>query len=209
MMNPASQPHEVGHLIGAAREAERVCQADAADTVGVSNLLRGHLEHGAPSAGVDKTPPALKGFGTPSHAGVLDEAITHPAVSLRRTLQVFVHGTHIGDLHNESDVWSFCYARKWVSDANRRALAPGIPLLRRPIVDSGSIRPVQQYFESLLPDARMRTSLAELAQVDAADSFSLLAYWGEKLASYSLGDYPDFIQFCPPPDKISQTASRR
>jgi len=209
MVNPAPQPHEVGHLIGAAREAERVCQDDATSAVGVSDLVLSQLEHGALGTGLNKIPNVLNELGILPHAGVPDEAATHQALNLRRTLQVFVNGARVGDLHNESDVWSFCYARGWASDANRSALAPGIPLQRKPIVDSGSIRPVQRYFESLLPDARTRTSLAALAQVDAVNSFSLLAYWGAQSANYHLGDYPDFIQFCPPPNKLAQTAWRR
>ena len=132
--------------------------------------------------------------------------VTQPALGLRRKLQVFVHGAHAGDLRNMSGVWSFCYARTWAIGADCFALSPGIPLQKKPIVDSGTIRPVQRYFENLLPDDRALASLAELAHADTADSFSILAYCGAKPADYHLGDYPHFVQFRTPPNKRARAA---
>jgi HipA-like protein len=201
MVNPASQPNEVGQLVGAAREVERVCLDDTADVVSASDTLLGPLTNGAPCTGLDKVPIMLKRFDILPHIGILCVAAKHQVLSRALSLRVLIQGACVGDLRDEGGVWSFCYARKWASDANHCALAAGIPLQRKPIVDSGTIRPVQRYFESLLPDDRTRLSRAELEQMDSVDSFSLLAHWGAKSAGFRLGDYPDFIQFCPTPNK--------
>jgi HipA-like protein len=145
----------------------------------------------------------LKEFDILPHARVPSAAATQQVLGRKLTLQVFIQGARVGDLRNKGGVWSFCYARRWANDANHCALAPGIPLQKKPIVDSGTMRPVQRYFESLLPDERGRTLHAALARVDAVDSFSLLAYCGAKSANYQLGDYPDFIQFYPTQNKLA------
>lgn len=118
-------------------------------------------------------------------------------LSLCRTLQVFTHGVCVGELRDERGVWSFRYDVKWVSTAGCSALTPAIPLQKTPIVDSGMTRPVRRYFEGLLPDERALAALAELAQIDRADSFSLLAYCGAQSAGYHLGDYPRYFCFAP------------
>ena len=182
---------------------ERVCLDDTADVVIVADARRGPLPHGAPCAGMNKVTQVLKGFDILPHTGIPCAAAKHPVPNRALTLRVFIQGACVGDLRDNGGVWSFCYARKWASDANHCALAAGIPLQRRSIVDSGAIRPVQRYFEGLLPDYMTRISHAELAQMDSVDSFSLLAHWGAKLAGYHLGDYPDFIQFCPTPNKLA------
>jgi HipA-like protein len=201
MVNPASRPNEVGQLVGAAREVERVCLDGATNVVSVSDTILGPLTYGAPCTGLNQVPHGLGGFDILPHIGIPCVAAKHQVLSRALTLRVLIQGACVGELRDEGGVWSFCYARKWASDANHCALAAGIPLQRKPIVDSGTIRPVQRYFESLLPDDRTRISHAERAQMDSVDSFSLLAYWGAKSAGYRLGDYPDFIQFCPTPDK--------
>ena len=116
---------------------------------------------------------------------------------MQLTLQVFIQGARVGELRDEDGVWSFHYAHNWAHTADRSPLAPGIPLRKEPVVDRGSNRPVQQYFESLLPQDRARSQLAQIAGVDAADSISLLAYFGAKSSGYRLGDYPIFVQFGP------------
>jgi len=209
MRNPDSQPSEVVHLLGAAREAQRVCRDDGSGAVGVLDALLGDIKHVASGTELKKLPRVIMEFELPPRAGVPKVSATQLALGRRRTLQVFVHGARAGDLHNESGVWSFCYARAWASSGNWCALTPEIPLQKKPIVDSETIRPVQRYFESLLPDDRARISLAALTLVDAADSFSLLGYIGAKSADYHLGDYPDFIQLCAPPIKRAQAAYRR
>jgi len=121
-------------------------------------------------------------------------------------LEVFVQGAHVGELHVERGIWSFRYAPAWVGATNSWALSPGIPLQKEAIIDRGTIRPVQWYFESLLPAATARMPLAEIAQVDSADSFSLLAHFGAKSAGYPLGDYPSFHHFGRLQKTFAQTA---
>jgi HipA-like protein len=203
MVNPASRPNDVGQFVGVAREVERVCLDDNADVVIVSDALLGSLPHGAPCTGLNKLPHVLEGFDILPHTDIPCVAAKHDVPSRALKLRVFIQGACVGDLRDDGGVWSFCYARKWARNANHCALAAGIPLQKKSIVDSGTIRPVQRYFESLLPDYRARISHAEFAQMDSVDSFSLLAHWGAKSAGYHLGDYPDFIQFCQTPNKLT------
>jgi serine/threonine-protein kinase HipA len=125
---------------------------------------------------------------------------------MQRMLDVFIQGAHVGELRDERGDWCFRYSPVWVTTANCCALSPGIPLQREAIVDRGTIRPVQSYFEGLLPDVRARTQLAEVAQIDAADSLSLLAHFGAKSAVYPLGDYPSFHNFGPLQRTFAQAA---
>jgi len=122
-------------------------------------------------------------------------SLAQQPLSLWRTLQVFTHDVCVGELRDERGVWSFTYDVKWVSGADSYAITPEIPLQKEPIVDSPTIRPVQRYFENLLPVERTRTLLATDARVDAADTFALLACFGAESAGGPLGDYPRYLWF--------------
>lgn len=158
------------------------------------------------SVGISEGPHSLDDPAISPPAASPGAAATQQAQSLRRTLQVFVHGARVGNLHNDSGVWSFCYARLWTRAAGCRALTRSMPLQNKTFVDADSSRPVQRFFEGLLPDSRALALLAELAHIDESDSFALLAYCGAKSAGYRLGDYPNFVQFGPPPGRLARRA---
>ena len=198
----ASQSHDLGQPVGGVRDAERVCQ-DATGAAGASDLRLAHFEHDAPSAGLSEGAHSLDDPAISPPASISNVAATQQAQGLRRTLQIFVHGERVGNLHNDSGVWSFCYARLWTRAAGCRALTGSLPLQNKTFVDTNSMRPVQKFFEGLLPDSRALASLAELAHIDETDSFALLAYCGAKSAGYHLGDYPNFVQFGPPPGQLA------
>ena len=80
-----------------------------------------------------------------------DKAPKQVALYLQRILQVHINGIYAGVLQDTSSIWSFSYPRNWVRNAERSAIAPEIPLQTAPIVDSITFRPVQRYFEGLLP----------------------------------------------------------
>ena len=51
-----------------------------------------------------------------------------------------------------------------------------------PLLDGASQRPVQWYFDNLLPEAGQRDLLAQDARLEAADAFGLLAWYGAESA---------------------------
>lgn len=50
------------------------------------------------------------------------------------------------------------------------------------IIDNSTERPVQWFFDNLLPEEGMRTALAREARLDANDGWGLLAYYGRESA---------------------------
>ncbi len=106
---------------------------------------------------------------------------------MARTLHAFVGAIHVGDLSESNGLWSFAYHKTWLAAPSRYALAPGLPLQPEPIVDTGSDRPVQWYFDNLLPEEGVRTLLAKAVKVARSDAFGLLqAYGSESAGSLTL-----------------------
>ena len=99
-----------------------------------------------------------------------------------RLLQAYINTRRVGELSGEGGIWSFSYDPGWVAAADGYALSPALPLGTTPIVDTGSMRPVQWYFDNLLPEETARTLLAKDAKLSAADAFGLLAYYGAESA---------------------------
>lgn len=99
-----------------------------------------------------------------------------------RTLQAWINQRHIGELRDESGIWSFVYHPQWLQASDAYALSPALPLRIDPIIDSGSNRPAQWYFDNLLPEEGARALLANDAKLNAADAFGLLAYYGAESA---------------------------
>lgn len=114
-----------------------------------------------------------------------------------RSLHAFINQTHIGTLQEVGGLWSFQYAADWLNNRRCYALSPHLPLTADPLRDGESMRPVQWYFDNLLPEENQRILLARDAQLDAADAFGLLAWYGsESAGSVTLL----------PPDATSHTA---
>jgi serine/threonine-protein kinase HipA len=99
-----------------------------------------------------------------------------------RTLHAYVDALRVGELAESNGVWSFAYAPQWLEAPSRYPLSPWLPLTPAPIVDSSSTRPVQWYFDNLLPEEGERALLAGDARVDVADAFALLACYGAESA---------------------------
>lgn len=79
-------------------------------------------------------------------------------------------------------IWQFQYQRGWLDTPGAYPLCPSMPLQAEPIEDGGSQRPVQWYFDNLLPEEGQRQLLARDARIDAADAFGLLGYYGAESA---------------------------
>ncbi|WP_207002008.1 HipA domain-containing protein [Trinickia mobilis] len=99
-----------------------------------------------------------------------------------RTLVAFANGQRMGVVSDESDIWSFTYDKRWIGRNDAFPLSPAFPLDAGPFVDGSSQRPVQWFFDNLLPEEEMRTALAREAKVNASDAWGLLAYYGRESA---------------------------
>jgi len=99
-----------------------------------------------------------------------------------RSLLAYINQTPIGTLREVNGLWSFQYSERWRHETNCFALSPHLPLQSNALLDGATLRPVQWYFDNLLPEEGQRTLLAGDARLDAADAFGLLACYGAESA---------------------------
>lgn len=99
-----------------------------------------------------------------------------------RTLEVFLEKNRVGVLSEGGGIWRFTYDSQWVSGPTPMAIGPGLPLGEAPIVDQGSQRPVQWFFDNLMPEEALRERLAKERRVATADAFGLLEAYGAESA---------------------------
>jgi serine/threonine-protein kinase HipA len=120
---------------------------------------------------------------------------------LPRELLATINDVEVGVLREESNLWSFEYTSNWVGAADSYDLAPNLPRAARKILDGATTRPVQWFFDNLLPEEGARELLAREARIEGADSFGLLAYYGKESAgSITLlnpGEKPDKPDYVP------------
>ncbi len=99
-----------------------------------------------------------------------------------RILYASIDGNAVGVVREAAGIWAFEYATTWVVNPRAFALAPSLPLRAGEHVDGSTLRPVQWYFDNLLPEEAQRDLLAAEAKLPAADSFGLLAWYGAESA---------------------------
>lgn len=99
---------------------------------------------------------------------------------MSRELDVLSEGRRIGRLFENAGIWSFEYAGDWLADGY--PLAPGLPLRPERILDSGTARPVQWFFDNLLPEEMARTRLIASLEQGAWDAWQLLEHFGSESA---------------------------
>lgn len=99
-----------------------------------------------------------------------------------RQLLASIDGRQVGTLSEADTLWAFTYSREWLARPDNFPLAPSLPLQDAPIQDGASFRPVQWYFDNLLPEEAQRQLMAADAKVDSADAFALLAFYGAESA---------------------------
>ena len=99
-----------------------------------------------------------------------------------RQLQVLVNNELVGTLREENDLWQFGYTREWIDSARGFDLSPTLSREKQNHADGASSRPVQWYFDNLLPEDALRTVIAKDVGLSADDAFSLLAYFGAESA---------------------------
>ena len=99
-----------------------------------------------------------------------------------RELRAFINDRPVGELSEEGDAWAFAYEPAWAADPEGFDLSPALPRSTGRIVDGASERPVQWYFDNLLPEEGLRTLYAREARLAGEDAFGLLAFYGAESA---------------------------
>ena len=99
-----------------------------------------------------------------------------------RRLEALFNDRLVGHLRETNDLWEFEYTASWAEDPEGFDISPGLPRALRLHRDGASNRPVQWYFDNLLPEENLRNILAAEARLPADDAFGLLAYFGAESA---------------------------
>ncbi|MEH6651134.1 MAG: HipA domain-containing protein [Motiliproteus sp.] len=103
---------------------------------------------------------------------------TRMSDSLNRVLAVWNNHTLIGELRESNNLWQFEYDPQW-TDFD---LCPSLPIGTRQMIDGASLRPVQWFFDNLLPEGGARELISRDAKINKADSFGLLLEFGAESA---------------------------
>jgi serine/threonine-protein kinase HipA len=99
---------------------------------------------------------------------------------VRRELVATINGRPVGRLFETMNLWSFEYAGEWIESGFD--LSPHMRRAQGRIDDGASQRPVQWFFDNLLPEEQARELLAKEAEIPGTDAFALLAYYGRESA---------------------------
>jgi serine/threonine-protein kinase HipA len=99
---------------------------------------------------------------------------------MSRELVATINERTVGRLREDANLWSFEYDAQWIEDGFD--LSPHLPRAACRIDDGASQRPVQWFFDNLLPEEHARELLAKDAKLPGNDSFALLAYYGRESA---------------------------
>lgn len=99
---------------------------------------------------------------------------------MSRELDVLIEQERVGRLFENSGIWSFEYDAQWVE--NGYPLAPGLPLEAERLLDTGTRRPVQWFFDNLLPEEMARTRLIASLEKGEWDAWRLLERFGSESA---------------------------
>lgn len=89
-------------------------------------------------------------------------------------LTVLANGVRVGILEVEDGLWKFSYAADWTVFA----LSPSFPIAIREFKDSTNARPVEWFFDNLLPEGRLRDLIAFRDRIDPRDTWALLIRHG-------------------------------
>src|SRR5437762_4446791 len=99
-----------------------------------------------------------------------------------RELVAYLNGLPVGVLGESDDLWRFEYDPQWAQAADSFDLSPALPRSTLQHEDRGSNRPVQWYFDNLLPEERLRDVISREAHIRGDDAFALLEYLGAESA---------------------------
>lgn len=99
-----------------------------------------------------------------------------------RQLQASINGIPVGILREINGIWAFQYDQAWLMHPQNFPLSPALPLTSKNQLDQSTLRPVQWYFDNLLPEEGQRALLAKDARIETADAFGLLESYGAESA---------------------------
>jgi len=99
-----------------------------------------------------------------------------------RRLVVYINDEIVGELREHNGLWAFEYALDWLSKPNAFPLTPSLLLRQEAHIDTGTKRPVQWFFDNLLPEEKAREVLAKDYKLDKEDAFALLEAIGSESA---------------------------
>jgi serine/threonine-protein kinase HipA len=99
-----------------------------------------------------------------------------------RKLIAYLNRRAVGTLAEGNDLWTFEYDREWAGLSDSFDLSPALPRSQLLHEDGGSERPVQWYFDNLLPEEQLREAISKEAHIHGDDAFALLEYLGAESA---------------------------
>jgi serine/threonine-protein kinase HipA len=99
-----------------------------------------------------------------------------------RTLNAYLNDQRVGTLSEGNDLWSFTYDPAWAAAPGSFDLAPGLDRATMLHQDGATLRPVQWYFDNLLPEEALREALIKESGIKGDDAFALLQYLGAESA---------------------------
>ena len=100
-----------------------------------------------------------------------------------RSLNVLINDHQVGTLTEENGIWAFQYNEAWCASAGGFAITNALPLTGSIQRDGSTHRPVQWYFDNLLPEETLREVIGKEEGILPADAFGLL----ERLGAESAG----------------------
>lgn len=101
----------------------------------------------------------------------------------KRELNAWLNDRLVGRISEADTLWEFRYDPAWASAPDSFDLGPGLPRSTLKHVDGGTMRPVQWYFDNLLPEEGLRVEIRKQAGITGGDdAFALLEYLGAESA---------------------------
>ncbi len=99
-----------------------------------------------------------------------------------RVLDVYIDGEHAGQVAEQDTLWQWSYDPVWAARPDAFDLSPALPRAQVTHTDGATSRPVQWYFDNLLPEEGLRDLLEREAGIAGHDAVALLAYLGAESA---------------------------
>jgi serine/threonine-protein kinase HipA len=93
-------------------------------------------------------------------------------------LIVSANGVPVGTLEVKKGQWKFIYATEWKD----YSLSPNFPIATKKYEDTANDKPVEWFFENLLPEGRLRDFIATRDRIDPRDTWALLVRHGQDTA---------------------------
>lgn len=110
-----------------------------------------------------------------------------------RRLIAYLNDKRVGILSEGDDLWNFQYDAHWAAAPDSFDLSPALPRSMLLHQDGGTERPVQWYFDNLLPEEQLRDAISKEADIHGHDAFALLEYLGAESAGSLVLLSPDSV----------------